>query len=498
MFITLDTLKNTVETHPSGVCAHVSIRLVQDAVLTRSAFNGIFSLRNEGSEEILEEVTVTITIEDTNGNDVTDRFAIQLTELTGLPDLEGGGFLPAGESARAQWLIVPTHEAAPVEPVPFRVGGTMTYILNGNLEITDLFPDRITVYPDPVLSVDYFHERIIYSDDPFTPETEPTVPYSLGLIVSNSGAGTARNLSMTSGQPEIIENEKGLRIFFTIIGAQLGLNPIDPSLTVNLGDIEPGGARVARWILTSSLQGEFTGYNADFRHVDAIGDAHISLFESVAIHEMTHVIRVDLPYDDQMPDFLVNDILDPDSYPDTIYTSGNYTLPVNLATGISIDGPPVEGDLEVQLTATVPTGWAFFRLDDPAGNGSEFVLERILRSDGREILLDENAWTTHRILRPEGEPEIPEHHLHLIDSDSTGSYTLFYRYRCLHTGDVSGDSHITAYDAQLAFYIVLEMITPTYEENCAADCNGNGSVTAGDVQAIFFSLFSMDSCVDSL
>ncbi len=59
----------------------------------------------------------------------------------------------------------------------------------------------------------------------------------------------------------------------------------------------------------------------------------------------------------------------------------------------------------------------------------------------------------------------------------------------------SGD--YTAGDAQLAFLIVVSLYLPTFEEECAADCNGDGSVTAGDAQQIFGAIFG-GSCVDPL
>ncbi len=50
---------------------------------------------------------------------------------------------------------------------------------------------------------------------------EPTIPFSLGILITNDGYGAARDLKITSGQPEIIDNEKGLLITFKIIGAQV-------------------------------------------------------------------------------------------------------------------------------------------------------------------------------------------------------------------------------------------------------------------------------------
>jgi len=56
---------------------------------------------------------------------------------------------------------------------------------------------------------------------------------------------------------------------------------------------------------------------------------------------------------------------------------------------------------------------------------------------------------------------------------------------------------ITAEDAQMAFAIAVGVHTPTYIEECTADCNGNGSVTAGDAQQIFGVVFGGE-CEDPL
>ncbi|MBN1878595.1 S8 family serine peptidase [bacterium] len=69
---------------------------------------------------------------------------------------------------------------------------------------------------------------------------------------------------------------------------------------------------------------------------------------------------------------------------------------------------------------------------------------------------------------------------------------------CINNGDVNLSGDITAGDAQMAFQIALGLITPTEEEECAADCNGDLDVTAGDAQQIFMTALGTASCVDPL
>lgn len=67
---------------------------------------------------------------------------------------------------------------------------------------------------------------------------------------------------------------------------------------------------------------------------------------------------------------------------------------------------------------------------------------------------------------------------------------------CIHDGDVNQDGDITASDAQLAFLIALGAVSPSAEDECAADCNGDGNVTAGDAQLIFFSILGLGDCIE--
>lgn len=70
---------------------------------------------------------------------------------------------------------------------------------------------------------------------------------------------------------------------------------------------------------------------------------------------------------------------------------------------------------------------------------------------------------------------------------------------CVHHGDVNFSGGLTAADAQMVFNIVLGLITPTYEEACAADCNSSGSITAGDSQTTFYAVLGLgDGCVDTI
>ncbi len=69
---------------------------------------------------------------------------------------------------------------------------------------------------------------------------------------------------------------------------------------------------------------------------------------------------------------------------------------------------------------------------------------------------------------------------------------------CIHDGDVDKNGLISSSDAQMAFQIALGSFVPTYEEECAADCNGDDSVSSADAQQIFMAALGASVCVDPL
>ena len=79
-------------------------------------------------------------------------------------------------------------EAAPTIATVYQIGGVLKYQLDANTIVINLEPAVITVHPDPQLHVFYFHQRQVPGDDPFTDnKIEPSTPFSLGMIITNSG-----------------------------------------------------------------------------------------------------------------------------------------------------------------------------------------------------------------------------------------------------------------------------------------------------------------------
>ena len=269
-----------------GICADVRLRLDQDLVLTRSAFNATLQLINNDPAASLNNVAVQVNVFDSNGNSASDRFSILTNGLSGLDATDGTGVVQPGTTGTASWLLVPTPDAAPGGPTPYSVGGYLTYVQGSNSLAVPFTPVPITVYPDPQLHVKYFHQRDVYGEDPFSPLIEPSIPFSLAVMIQNTGNGAAKNVSITSAQPKIVDNQKGLLIDFKIIGTQVAGRNTTPSLTVAFGTIDPGQIAIGRWLLTSTLQGLFTDYSATLEHTGGPLDNQLSIIDEVSIHEM--------------------------------------------------------------------------------------------------------------------------------------------------------------------------------------------------------------------
>ena len=428
-----------------AVCARVKLEIQQKLVITRTAFRATLELNNGTDADFLEDIQVTLDIRDTDGNPANDRFNYQTLDVTGIQGGVGGqGILAPASTGTAAWTLIPYHEAAPAEATEYDIGAELRYVMGDELFVIPMFPERITVLPDPILHVKYFWQRDVFSDDPFTDDVvEPAVPFSLGLMIHNSGAGAAHNMRITSSQPKIVDNKRGLLINFQLVGTQVGTQAISPSLTVNFGDVGPGATAIAQFLMTSSLQGHFIEYSASFEHVTGLGDPRLSLIDSLEIRELIHAVRATVPADDQLPDFLCNvhtwydfppqpweDPRDPrenhtnpdrSDLPDTLYLSDGTTAFVTpLLDGISVTTEGTNASIE----APMPGGWAYLKFPDPF-NGQYALVSVERTTDGSPLIMGYNAWQTDRLFVDRA-PAITAYRIHLFDHSGDGKYTLHF------------------------------------------------------------------------
>ena len=417
---------------PEGVCAKVRLAMSQDAVVTRSAFRATLELVNEDPAALLQNMEVRMNIFDTSGALANDRFGIQGPLLNVLTAVDGTGLIPPASSGSAAWTLIPAENAAPTAPTIYRVGGVLSYKQNGQILTIPLEALPITVRPDAALYLKYFLQRDVISDDPFTPELEPSVPFWLATMVENKGAGVARNLTLSAPEITILDNEKGLLVQFNVLQTLLDGRPLSPTLTASFGDVAPGQRSTALYAMNANLQGLFTDYQARIEYMNSLNERRLSIFKDVEIHEMNHLVRV--PFGDGRPAFLVNDDLfygrpDPEHLPDTVHLSDGSAYPVAVVRGATPDHAPAPGNLEVPLDAPLmpPAGFSYLQVPDPQGatNTLKYRLVAVRNSVGTN-LPPENVWQTDRTFIGMGRRPLRENILHLFDRNSMGRYTLVY------------------------------------------------------------------------
>ena len=408
---------------PPSVEVQIKLKIEQSAVIARDGFKATLELTDNAGATV-SNVTANITVYDASNNVANSLFGIPAPAVAGsLNAVDGTGVLAAGASGTAAWTIVPTLNAAPTNTTAYTVGGYFSYVLNGEPVTVPLFPVAIQVLPVPVLAVDCFLQHDVYGDDPFTPQIEPSIPFALGIRVKNTGYGSANDFTITSGQPQIIENQNDLLIAFQLISSQAATTPSpSPSFTLDFGDLGPLATASGLWYLTSTLEGQFIDFSATYMHLDSFGNTNTSIISRVTTHQMNHVVRITEPMDDGQPDFLVNDSTNLDALPDIVYSSDGTTAPVTSSTAGVAVGAPSSGNLSITLTVPPTTGYGYFEVVDP-GNGN-YPIASVTRSDGINLLVGPNVWQTPE--RIHMVPSQPNNLIHIFDADSTGSYTITY------------------------------------------------------------------------
>lgn len=426
-------LKGRLDESSSSVCSSITLQFTQKMVMTRQAFRGTLKVFNGNEQEAMKDVKLTLTVTDEKGNiAMSDKFQVNPEKLEGFNgklDFTDGWTLDAQKEGVATVLFIPTKKAAPTVETRYAFGGTLSYVdpFTG-LEVTrDLTPITLTVKPSPNLDLTYFMQRDIKGDDPLTKEVEPSEEAEFSLLINNLGYGDATHVRMSTNQPEIVDNEKGLKVKFELMSSQLNGQEktlaLGGSVSTDFGNIPAHSTSYAQWWIKSSLLGHFTDYDVTATHLTSYGNKDLSLLNDVTIHELIRSIDV-TKGDKTLKGFMTNDIVDADDTPDMLYLSDGEIEKVNVAASSSITKT---SDTEYTLTITPSEeGWNYGNLSDPTYGVS--ALKSVTRaSDGKQISL-RNFWQTDRTLR-DGKDPLYENRIHFadqFDGKNAESYILTF------------------------------------------------------------------------
>ncbi|MBR0045296.1 MAG: hypothetical protein IJP75_00180 [Bacteroidaceae bacterium] len=409
------------EAAKSSVCVSIKIQFKQNMVLTRQAFRGTLTVENGNEDTPMKDVKLSLKVTDEVGNVATSHeMHMEPESLDGFTgELKGadGWELAPGATGTATILFIPTKYAAPTEEKLYNFGGSLTYTdpYTGLTVTRDLSPVTLTVKPSPNLDLTYFMQRDIWGDDPLTKDkVEPMEEAEFALLINNVGYGDATNVRMTTHQPEVVENEKGLLIDLELISSQLNGGyktlALGGSVPTQFGNIPAQSTTYAQWWWQSSLLGHFTEYDVQATHLTSYGNEDLTLLNNVEIHELIRSLNTTDATGQALKAWLVNDVADAYDTPDMLYLSDGTTEKVNLVSTAST----TRNDLTHYTLTVTPSntnGWHYGSVMDPTLGRA--VIKSIRRGDGEYIDL-RNVWQTDRTLR-DGMDPLYEYRIHFAD-----------------------------------------------------------------------------------
>ncbi|MHC9510382.1 Ig-like domain-containing protein [Kangiella sp. M94] len=416
-----------------SVCAVVKIEILQELTLERQGFEAELKISNVLDDKSIDNIDVDVWFKDENQEDVlassdpnnTDaKFFIRVQSMDNILDVNGSGYIQAGDEAVIRWLIIPSPGASNgrEQGTLYFVGADFNYTLDGEADTIKVAPDNIYVKPMPLLTLDYFLPRDVIGDDPFTDEVEAPEPFSLGVRVQNNGNGTAKSLKIDSAQPKIVENKQGLLINFELLSSYVQDEPVENSLLLNFGDIESNQSKVGRWQMEVTLSGKFTEFGATYTHASELGGELTSLLEATNTHFLIHDVLVDLPGRDNVRDFLAEDLEGP-----MVYESDGGTFNVvdqSENSGFSYVKEVGEYS-QYKLTVPATPNLFYSKVTDPFNGQKDIAF--VTRSDGKSIK-SENAWLSKK---QDSVTHDWSYFINLFDANGTDSYLFHFKERVI-------------------------------------------------------------------
>lgn len=422
-----------------GVCSIVGVEIAQELTLERTGFMATLSITNNEGEASVTNFSAVLTMSRTDSSgqelDAADQFFVQPPTLVGINSIDGTDIIPPGQTVEISWFMIPKTNAGGTSPegMKYQIGAQlagMLYDQEIDPDALKIYPDTITVKPEAMLKITYFQPRDVDGDNPFTLEiVESPIPFTLGVLVENVGYNAARKLKIESQQPNIVRNNQGLIFVAQLLGSRVGDAKTDhASLTVDLGDIDPGKCRKGAWDMITSMSGEFTRFEVSYTHAPELGGQDTSIIQEMNAWFFVHEVMSDLSGRDNLLDFLARTdqavdygVEEPETIPDTLFETDCNTVPVNFipdAEVLSFE------HLEAKLRAIpLAEDWNMIRIDDPA-QGKYKILE-VVRSDGK-VLDPNNYWATRRYRYPDN---YEYNFLSIFDFTSlaTYEYTVVYQ-----------------------------------------------------------------------
>ena len=464
---------------------NVKKSFAQKSVMAGETLEETFIIHNGHSSEPLQAIGLDFVVKDEHGNDCTDLFEITTLTLNQITGIDGSGVVEPGSDGFVKIQYIPSRLAAPTESKDYYFGCSFTFIdpYTSSAVVRDLYPVAITINPGPDLHVVFFMPRDIIGDDPLTLDTyEHSVPVELGVMISNNGVVMAKNVTLETAKPNIVDQD-GNEIDFSLYGTMFnGSTRMLGLMEIPFGNIESTQTSVGEWQFTSEQLARFESYDAHVIHNSSSGNSDLSLVSYKAIHELVHPVYAYGDLDDGINDFLVNDVPDENDMPDSLYFSHGGRTAVNPVQSISYDheiGEISDYDSDIEVVLTIhpsSAGWNYGVIDDPGLD--KFQIVSCKRDIDNQSIPMNNIWQTSVTLR-EGTDPVHENMLHILDTlpDNSQDYTYTLKYHLSY--DLLDVDYITGFDSNtdqpvesILVYFTDPIIDSTFTyEDMTLTCN---------------------------
>jgi flagellar hook assembly protein FlgD/pimeloyl-ACP methyl ester carboxylesterase len=229
----------------------IKIQIDQRVSLERQAFNATLDITP--AVPSVHSLTTTLVIRTSNGENANALFVISPVQTPPSP-LTGPG--------RASWMIIPTAAAGGTEAagLAYTITAHISYAVGGNSFTFDTAAETFTVRPLPELEIEYSIPYVVMG----------TIPFNVGVTVTNRGPGVATNVRLVSAQPRIIENANNLPIAFGIDGSSSTGQPADfqpGAPTIEIPHLAPGQSQTAYWQMHATRRGFVVGFESTLTHI---------------------------------------------------------------------------------------------------------------------------------------------------------------------------------------------------------------------------------------
>lgn len=381
--------------------------------------------------------------------DPTEFFTCSQDSLTGFQNSTQGLELTGNSEGTMRLAFTAGSEATPDGEREYYVGGQLAYKdAATGIHCSATLPQvKITVRPTGIMSVTYLLQEQYLGDNPDTEDIEEGQPGQMIMLLQNDGACNINELTISSIEPAIINNNDGLKAMMKPLYAALDSIGINDDITMLAVDSLPVGSNMsARWIQQSQADSHLddTDLFTESILVEASTPARINfngihrLFRAVksnpAISEEIDSDDTDTMTEElaQADAFLIDDQEDEDRQPDGVILADG--TEAELQTNIKAVIGGFSGSYTLTVTAD-KAGWIYGSITDPTTG--RMKLKSVERNG--VLMSPANFWLTdHTVLSDYSTANGSR--LHFADQVEEGQTVYTLTYEPLPDGVLEGMS----------------------------------------------------------